>query len=173
MTDPVRALPELDGFHHVTLTVADLDSSVTWYSKVLGFKEQARASGEGLTKALMVRGDLHFSFVAHGARSVGPLVTSKPTERAHRQHVLQLVEASFDPLPFDAEAARSFGAVAASLRASGRKPPARGYDALIAAVAISQGMPLHTANPDDFAHIEGLDLRPVRRYHTETSTDQP
>lgn len=30
-------------------------------------------------------------------------------------------------------------------------------------------MPLHTANPDDFAHIEGLDLRPVRRYHTETS----
>lgn len=38
--------------------------------------------------------------------SVGPLVTSKPTERAHRQQVLQLVEASFDPLPFDAEAAR-------------------------------------------------------------------
>ncbi|CCI54592.1 type II toxin-antitoxin system VapC family toxin [Nostocoides jenkinsii] len=87
--------------------------------------------------------------------SFGPLVTAKPTERAHRQQVLQLTEASFDPLPFDAGAARSFGAVAASLRASGRKPSARGYDALIAAVAISQGMPLHTANPDDFAHIEG------------------
>lgn len=32
---------------------------------------------------------------------------------------------------------------------------------------------LHTANPDDFAQIEGLDLRPVRRSHTQTPTDQP
>lgn len=105
--------------------------------------------------------------------SVGPLVAAQPTERAHRQQVLQLVEASFDPLPFDAAAARSFGAVAASLRASGRTPAARGYDALIAAVAISQGMPLHTANPQDFAHMEGLDLRPVRRSHSDPTTDQP
>lgn len=95
--------------------------------------------------------------------SVAPLVAADPGERARRQQVLQLAEASFDPLPFDAAAARSFGSVAASLRASGRKPAARGYDALIAAVAISQGLPLHTANPDDFSQIEGLDLRPVRR----------
>lgn len=105
--------------------------------------------------------------------SVGPLVATDPRERAHRQQVLQLAEASFDPLPFDAAAARSFGEVAASLRASGRKPAARGYDALIAAVAISHQIPLHTANPDDFAQIEGLDLRPVRRSHTQTPTDQP
>lgn len=104
--------------------------------------------------------------------SVGPLVTADPTERARRQQVLQLTEASFDPLPFDAAAARAFGAVAASLRASGRKPAARGYDALIAAVAISQGIPLHTANPNDFAHIGGLDLRPVRRAGMATSTEQ-
>ncbi|MEL4357288.1 MULTISPECIES: type II toxin-antitoxin system VapC family toxin [unclassified Luteococcus] len=104
--------------------------------------------------------------------SVGPLVSTDPSERARRQQVLQLAEASFDPLPFDAAAARAFGAVAASLRASGRKPAARGYDALIAAVAISQDIPLHTANPDDFAHIGGLDLRPVRRAGAATSTEQ-
>ena len=32
------------------------------------------------------------------------------------------VEADFDPLPFDATAARTFGSVAASLRSAGRKP---------------------------------------------------
>lgn len=104
--------------------------------------------------------------------SVGPLVTADPTERAHRQQVLQLAEATFEPLPFDAAAARSFGRVDASLRASGRKPAARGYDALIAAVAISQQLPLHTANPNDFAHIEGLDLRPVRRSLSHKPTDR-
>lgn len=105
--------------------------------------------------------------------SVGPLVAADPTERAHRQQVLQLAEATFEPLPLDAAAARSFGMVAASLRASGRKPAARGYDALIAAVAISQQIPLHTANPNDFAHIEGLDLRPVRRSLNHEPTDRP
>ncbi len=68
--------------------------------------------------------------------SVGPLVATDPTERARRQQVLQLAEASFDPLPFDAAAARAFGAVAASLRASGRKPAARWYDALADAVPL-------------------------------------
>ena len=53
-----------------------------------------------------------------------------------------VAEATFEPLPFDAAAARAFGAVAASLRASGRKPAARGYDALIAAVGpLSAGEP--------------------------------
>ncbi|MCL4866486.1 MAG: hypothetical protein KJZ47_11370, partial [Gemmatimonadales bacterium] len=37
--------------------------------------------------------------------------------------------ASFDPLPFDARAARAFGRVAAGLRRSGRKPAAGSYDA--------------------------------------------
>ena len=74
-----------------------------------------------------------------------------------------MAEASFDPIPFNAVAARSFGAVAASLHTSGRKLKARGYNALIAAVAIAQGMPLYTASLDAFSHIEGLDLRPVQR----------
>lgn len=93
--------------------------------------------------------------------SVGPLVARYETERAARQAHLQQAEADFEPLPFDAAAARAFGAVAASLRRAGRKPAARAYDALIAATAISNGLPLFTRNPDDFSGIEGLDLRPV------------
>lgn len=88
--------------------------------------------------------------------SVGPLVASTDQERARRQAHLQQAEADFDPLPFDAAAARAFGAVAASLRRAGRKTAARAYDAMIAAIAISNDLPLFTCNPDDFADIDGL-----------------
>jgi tRNA(fMet)-specific endonuclease VapC len=93
--------------------------------------------------------------------SVGPLVATSERERAARQAVLQQAEADFDPLPFDAAAARAFGRVAAALRRSGRKPQARAYDAMIAAVALARGLPVHTSNPDDFAGIDGLTVVPV------------
>ncbi|NLI17515.1 MAG: type II toxin-antitoxin system VapC family toxin [Actinomycetales bacterium] len=95
--------------------------------------------------------------------SVGPLVALSDAERAARQAHLQQAEADFEPLPFDAAAARAFGAVASSLRRAGRKPAARAYDALIAATAIANGLPLFTRNPEDFSGIDGLDLRPVPR----------
>jgi tRNA(fMet)-specific endonuclease VapC len=53
--------------------------------------------------------------------SVGPLVARDERERAARQAHLQQAEADFDPLPFDAHAARAFGRVAASLRRARRK----------------------------------------------------
>ena len=88
--------------------------------------------------------------------SVGPLVATTETERAARQAHLQQAEADFDPVPFDAAAARAFGQVAADLRRSGRKTSARAYDALIAATAIANGLPLYTVNPDDYLGITGL-----------------
>lgn len=88
--------------------------------------------------------------------SVGPLVATDETERAARLAHLQQAEADFDPLPFDADAARAFGQVAASLRRSGRKTSARAYDAMIAAVALANELPLFTCNPADFTGIEGL-----------------
>jgi len=89
--------------------------------------------------------------------SVGPLVSSDD-ERAARLARLQRVEADYDPLPFDADAARAFGRVAASLRRTGRKTSARTYDAMIAAVAIANGLPLYTCNPRDFGDIDGLEV---------------
>jgi tRNA(fMet)-specific endonuclease VapC len=93
--------------------------------------------------------------------SVGPLVATDEEERAARQAHLQQAEADFDPLPFDAAAARAFGRVAASLRRSGRKPAARAYDALIAATALANGIPIYTCNPDDFSGIDELEVVPV------------
>lgn len=90
--------------------------------------------------------------------SVGPLVTEDEHERAARQAHLQQAEADFDPLPFDAAAARAFGRVAAALRRRGRKPAARAYDAMIAAIALAHGLPVYTANPDDFAGIDDLEV---------------
>lgn len=88
--------------------------------------------------------------------SVGPLVATNDQDRAARQAHLQQAEADFDPLPFDAEAARAFGQVAASLRRSGRKIAARSYDVMIAAIAISNDLAVHTCNPADFEGIDGL-----------------
>jgi tRNA(fMet)-specific endonuclease VapC len=93
--------------------------------------------------------------------SVGPLVTDDPAERAARQIRLQEVEAAFDPLPFDAASARTFGRVAAELRRSGRRVQARAFDAMIAAVAVANDLPVYTSNPRDFAGIEALTVVPV------------
>jgi predicted nucleic acid-binding protein len=93
--------------------------------------------------------------------TVGPLVARNDAQRAIRMGHLQQAEADFDPLPFDAEVARVFGQVSASLRRNGRKSSARAYHALIAATALAHGLPLYTANPDDFAGIDGLTVVPV------------
>jgi len=88
--------------------------------------------------------------------AVGALVAGDEVERARRQAHLQQAEADFVPLPFDTDAARAFGGVAASLRRSGRKVAARGYDAMIAATAIANGLPVYTCNPGDFEGIDDL-----------------
>jgi tRNA(fMet)-specific endonuclease VapC len=93
--------------------------------------------------------------------SVGPLVTTDEKERAARLAHVQQAEQDFEPLPFDAAAARAFGRVAAGLRAAGRKPKARAYDALIASVAVSTGLPLYTVNPSDFTNIPDLEVRAI------------
>lgn len=88
--------------------------------------------------------------------SVGPLIARDESVRAARQAHLQQAETDFDPLPFDRAAAQAFGRVAASLRRSGRKTSARAYNAMIAASALANGLPLFTCNPDDFSGIDDL-----------------
>lgn len=88
--------------------------------------------------------------------SVGPLVARTESERMARQAHLQQAEADFTPLPFDVAAARIFGRVAAGLRRANRKPRARSYDAMIAAIALAHGLPVYTCNVDDFTQIDDL-----------------
>ena len=90
--------------------------------------------------------------------SIGPLVASSDDERAIRQVHLQEAEADFDPVPFDADAARAFARVATSLRAAGRKPTARSFDALIAATALAHQIPVFTCNARDFEGIDELQV---------------
>lgn len=93
--------------------------------------------------------------------AAGPLVAAGEDERARRQAHLQQAEADFTPLPFDAAAARAFGRVAASLRRASRKAAARTYDAMIAATALANDLPIYTCNPDDFKGIDELEVVPV------------
>lgn len=93
--------------------------------------------------------------------AVGPLAAKDEKERLIRQARLLHAGADFDPIPFDDRAAMVFGTVSANLRRLGRKSAARTYDALIAAVAISRGLPLFTANPGDFEGIDSLVLHKV------------
>jgi predicted nucleic acid-binding protein len=77
-------------------------------------------------------------------------------ERARRIEAVQRAESEFDPIPFDAEAARVYGRVTAAAIAAGRKPRGRIADFMIAATAIAQALPLYTTNPDDYSGLENL-----------------
>jgi predicted nucleic acid-binding protein len=89
--------------------------------------------------------------------AAGPHAAADPDERGRRQDRLQRTEAAFDPLPFDANAARAYGRIFAVLAARGRKARgARAVDLLIAATALAAGLPLVTRNGDDFRAVGDL-----------------
>jgi predicted nucleic acid-binding protein len=77
-------------------------------------------------------------------------------ERARRLEILQRAENEFDPVPFDAEAARLFGRVTAAVIAVAAHPRRRITDLMIASTAIAEGLPLYTTNPDDYAGLDSL-----------------
>ena len=101
--------------------------------------------------------ELAVSSLTMAELAAGPHATNDADERARRQDRLQRAEAVFDPLPFDAEAARAYGRVFAAISATGRKARgARVVDLLIAATACGAGLPLYTRNVEDFRGLEGL-----------------
>ena len=64
--------------------------------------------------------------------AAGPHATADATERARRQDRLQRAEATFEPLPVDANVARAYGRVYAAVAGAGRKTRgARSLDLLI------------------------------------------
>ncbi len=89
--------------------------------------------------------------------AAGPHATTDTDERARRQERLQRTEATFDPLPFDAAAARAYGRVYATVTVAGRKARGRrAMDMLVAAIALSAQLPLYTCDQDDFAGLDEL-----------------
>jgi predicted nucleic acid-binding protein len=77
-------------------------------------------------------------------------------ERGRRLDILQRAENEFDPIPFDADAARIYGRVCAAVISVGRKPRRRVADLMIAAIAIAEELPLFTTNPDDYTGLDNL-----------------
>jgi len=89
--------------------------------------------------------------------AAGPHAATESEERGRRQDRLQRAEAAFDPLPFDADAARAYGRIFSAVISTGRKARgARAVDMLIAATALAGGLPLYTRNGDDFVALDEL-----------------
>lgn len=101
--------------------------------------------------------ELAVSAITMAELAMGPQSTSDPEERARRVALIQHAEDTFDQLPFDLAAARVYGRVYAAVTAVGRKARGRrALDLLIAAVALSNELPLYTHNPSDFVGLEAL-----------------
>ena len=101
--------------------------------------------------------EVAISAITMAELAAGPHATTDADERARRQDRLQRAEAAFDPLPFDADAARAHGRVYAAVTTAGRKARgARAVDLLIAASALANSLPLYTRDGDDFQALEDL-----------------
>ena len=100
--------------------------------------------------------ELLTSTVSLAELSAGAHSAVDPVERAWRVLRVQRVEATFSPLPFDAEAARLYGIIAAEVIAMGRKPRGRVADLMIAGIAAANKLPLFTTNPADFRGLESV-----------------
>jgi len=117
-----------------------------------------RVDIDGLPKEMTI------AAVSLAELAAGPHATDDRIERARRKARLQRVEATFSPLPFDAEAARAYGHLYAAVVAAGRKARGRrALDLMIAATALASGLPLYTRNPSDFEGLaELVRVVPVR-----------
>jgi predicted nucleic acid-binding protein len=88
--------------------------------------------------------------------TAGPHATEDKNERARRQDRLQWASSTWDPLPFDAEAARVYGRIFAATRAAGQSSRSRLADLLIASTAAANSLPLYTRNPADFDALKAI-----------------
>ena len=94
------------------------------------------------------------SVVTLAELTVGVLVADDD-DRSARVATLSAVESTWDPLPIDAEVARQFARIVASLRAGGRRVPI--LDALVAATAIVEQIPVVTQD-NDYEAIPGVEV---------------
>jgi predicted nucleic acid-binding protein len=100
--------------------------------------------------------ELLISTVSLAELSAGVHATEDTAERSRRILRVQRVEATFTPLPFDVEAARQYGVIAAGVISIGRKPRGRIADLMIASIAAANRLPLFTTNPADFQGLESV-----------------
>ena len=88
--------------------------------------------------------------LAYGIHHDDPFVAA--TRETRYRNILN----EFGPIPYSARAAHLYGAIAASVRKSGRNPRPRRIDLMLASVAAELGAVLLTRNPADFAGIGNI-----------------
>lgn len=113
----------------------------------------ATESGRPLGEMEMVT-ETQVSVVTLAELTLGVLVAGDE-ERPARLATLSAVESTWDPLPVDAEVARQFARIVASLRAGGHRAPI--LDALVAATAIVEQIPVVTQD-SDYEAIPGVEV---------------
>ena len=112
---------------------------------------EAPANVDGAISAASLA-ELHF----------GALVARDDAERARRVQRLGVVEATFDPLPVDADVAREWGRLAAAVAQRGGAPRRRTMDLVIAATANVHQVALLTRDVADLRIIDDMvDVRPA------------
>jgi len=87
---------------------------------------------------------------------MGVHMAKQPLQRSARITKLLSVNANFDPLPFNGPALDAFNALVGYTVAIGRNPKPRKNDLMIAATAVANGLPLYTANIEDFKGLESM-----------------
>jgi predicted nucleic acid-binding protein len=86
---------------------------------------------------------------------LGVLVAERDEIRARRLNTLTKVERTFDALPVDEEVARTFASIVAEARHLEHRPKV--MDTLIAATAVTLGVPVYTQDAD-FQRIPRVDV---------------
>jgi predicted nucleic acid-binding protein len=109
-----------------------------------------------LIDAALLPDESAISAVTLAELAAGPHATQDTDERARRQDRLQWTISTWDPLPFDAEAARAYGRMFAAARAAGQSSRARLADLLIASTAAANSLPVYTRNPSDFDALKSI-----------------
>ena len=103
--------------------------------------------------------DAAISVVTLAELTLGVLLATGLEERTGRLAVLTEVERRFEALPVDDAVARAYAEVLAAARRRGMRP--RPFDALIAATAAVQGVPVFTRDAD-LAKISGVKVVQLR-----------
>ncbi len=94
------------------------------------------------------------SVVTLAELTLGVLIAGD-AERSTRVATLSAVESTWDPLPVDAEVAREFAQIVATLQKGGKRVPV--LNALIAATAVVEGVPVITQDRD-YDAIPGVEV---------------
>lgn len=86
----------------------------------------------------------------------GTLIARDSDERGRRAQRLGIIEATFDPIPIDAQVAREWGRLASAVADRGGRPRRRAIHLAIAATANVHRVPLLTADVAGLAIIDDL-----------------